>query len=78
MEHHMALLHRLLSFFYENPDNNYKDITGDTEVLSILIDMKLIEVYSNAYIMNGKYSHSVFIKVTTKGITFIKSFNYLL
>lgn len=70
----MVLLHRLLSCFYENPEKAYKDIMDDMEILNILIDMKFIEIYSNTYLVNGKYSHNVFIKVTPKGIMFIKSY----
>ncbi|WP_420493878.1 hypothetical protein QA541_08080 [Macrococcus psychrotolerans] len=75
MELHLKLMHRLLCCFNEDPNKDYMDILDDMEIINLLIDMKLIEVYSEFYLNLNKSTSKLFINVTSKGQIFISEFN---
>lgn len=76
MNLHMELMHRLLFCFYENPNKNYFGILDDMEIVNILVDMKLVEIFMHTLINSERKSSSLFIKVTPKGLLFIKSYKF--
>lgn len=75
MNLHIILIHRSRCYFYENPNRDYFELFEDMEIINLLIDMKLLEVITQMYIYNGKNNMNMYIKVTAKDLTFIKSYN---
>ncbi|PKE39177.1 hypothetical protein [Macrococcoides caseolyticum] len=78
MDLHMILIHRLLCIFCQNPYKDYTEFLDNMDIINILIDMKLIQLSLKIYISEREYDQKLFIKVTPKGLLFIKSFNNIL
>lgn len=75
MESQMILLHRLLTYLQINSTKNYTRIIDNMEIINILIEMKLIEIYGKIYINKGIYTQKLFIDITSKGQIFVNSYN---
>lgn len=75
MDLQMNLIFSLLLCFHKNRDTNYFGALDDFDVIFMMVDMKLIEIFNNGYFDKGYYNNEMFIKVTPKGMLFIKSYS---